>query len=77
MKRIGRGMQKFLRVSSALIILGLIAEVASLLWFHPLGFVVFVFLAATLVGIGILVYLFSLVFVSAHPIEDPDISREE
>lgn len=77
MKRSETGLQKFLRVSSALIILGLIAEVASLLWFHPLAFVVFVFLAATLVGIGILVYLFALVFVSAHPAEDLDTPREQ
>jgi len=42
--------------SSALIILGLIAEVSSPLWFHPLAFVVFVFLAAAapLVGMGML-----------------------
>lgn len=69
--------QKFLRLSSALITLGLIAEVASLLWFHPLAFVVFVFLAATSVGIGMLVYLFSLVFVAAGPAENRDGSLEQ
>jgi hypothetical protein len=64
------GIPRFLRFSSALIILGLIAEVASLLWFHPLAFVVFVFLAASLVGIGMLIYLFSLVFAAAPPAEN-------
>ena len=64
--------QKFLRLSSALIILGLIAEAVSLLWFHPLAFVVFVFLAAALVGIGMLTYLLSLVFVVAGPAEHRD-----
>jgi hypothetical protein len=35
-----------------------------LLWFHPLSFVLFAFVAATLIGLGILVYLVSLVFVA-------------
>jgi len=56
-------MQKVLRVSSALIIVGLLAEVASLLWFHPLAFVLFVFIGASLLGLGMLLYLLSLVFV--------------
>jgi hypothetical protein len=33
------------------------------MWFHPLSFVLFAFVAATLIGLGILVYLVSLVFV--------------
>jgi hypothetical protein len=36
----------------------------SLLWFHPLSFVLFAFLAASLIGLGILLYLVSLVFVA-------------
>jgi hypothetical protein len=58
-------MQKVLRVSSALIIVGLLAEVASLLWFHPLAFVLFVFIGASLLGLGMLLYLLSLVFVAS------------
>lgn len=77
MKRSQTGMQTFLRVSSVLIILGLIAEVSSLLWFHPLAFVVFVFLAATFVGIGMLIYLFALVFVATHPVKNPDTRIEK
>jgi hypothetical protein len=59
------GIQRVLRVSSALVIVGLSLEIASLLWFHPLSFVLFAFVAATLIGLGILVYLVSLVFVAA------------
>jgi hypothetical protein len=33
------GMRRLLQVSSALIIVGLLLEIASLLWFHPLSFV--------------------------------------
>lgn len=56
------GIRKFLRVSSALIILGLLVEIVSLVWFHPLSFVLFAFVAVSLMGLGILVYLASLVF---------------
>jgi hypothetical protein len=56
------GIKWFIRVSSTLIILGLLVEAVSLLWFHPLSFVLFVFVGASLIGLGILVYLASLVF---------------
>lgn len=61
------GTKRFLQVSSALIILGLLVEIASLLWFHPLSFVLFVFVGATLIGLGILIYLASLVFAATAP----------
>jgi hypothetical protein len=57
------GMRRLLQVSSALIIVGLLLEIVSLVWFHPLSFVLFAFIAATLIGLGILVYLTSLVFI--------------
>ena len=56
------GEQRLLQVSSALIILGLLIEIATLLWFHPLSFVLFAFVGAFLIGLGIVVYLASLVF---------------
>ncbi len=57
------GVRRLLQVSSSLVIVGLLLEIASLLWFHPLSFVLFAFVAASLIGLGILVYLVSLVFV--------------
>ena len=54
--------QRFLQVSSALVILGLLIEIATLLWFHPLSFVLFAFIGASLISLGILIYLASLVF---------------
>jgi hypothetical protein len=56
------GEQRLLQVSSALIILGLLVEIATLLWFHPLSFVLFAFAGASLIGLGIVVYLASIVF---------------
>jgi hypothetical protein len=56
------GIRRLLQASSALVIVGLALEIVSLLWFHPLSFVLFAFVATTLIGAGILVYLVSLVF---------------
>jgi len=61
------GMSRMLRVSSILVVLGLAVEIVSLLWFHPLSFVMFAFVGAVLVAAGILVFLASLVFVVAPP----------
>ena len=63
------GMQRLLQISSALVILGLFVEIASLIWFHPLAFVLFAFVSATLIGLGTLIYLASLVFAISHPAE--------
>lgn len=63
------GIGRLLQVSSGLVIAGLLLEVVSLLWFHPLSFVLFAFVAATLIGLGILVYLLSLVSVVSPPAE--------
>lgn len=62
--------QRLLQISSILIIVGLLVEIASLLWFHPLSFVLFAFVAAVLIGLGILVFLASLVFVASRPSGD-------
>jgi len=62
--------EKFLRVSSFLIVLGLVVEIISLLWFHPLSFVLFAFVGITLIGLGILVYLASLVFAGPATAEE-------
>jgi hypothetical protein len=58
------GIRRLLQVSSGLVIAGLLLEIVSLRWFHPLSFVLFAFVAASLIGLGILVYLVSLVFVA-------------
>ncbi len=57
-------MDRLLQIASILIIVGLLVEIASLLWFHPLAFVLFVFISASLTALGILVYLASLVFIA-------------
>jgi hypothetical protein len=50
-----------LKISSILVSAGLAVEVATLFWSHPLTFVAFILLGGTLVGLGILLYLYSIV----------------
>ena len=64
------GIQRVLQVSSGLIILGLLVEIVSLVWFHPLAFVLFAFVGAMLIGLGIVVYLASLVLAVSAPAEN-------
>jgi len=64
------GIRRYLQASSGLIILGLLVEIVSLLWFHPLSFVLFLFVGVILIGLGILVYLISLVFAVSPPAEN-------
>ena len=64
------GIQRFLQASSGLIILGLLVEIVRLLWFHPLSFVLFIFVGVILMGLGIGVYLISLVFAVSPPAEN-------
>jgi hypothetical protein len=64
------GMQRLLRISGTLIVLGLLVEIVSLLWFHPLAFVLFAFVGVVLIGLGIVVYLASLVFVVSPSVEN-------
>jgi hypothetical protein len=77
MKPSAIGMRLLLRIASGLIILGLLVEIVSLLWFHPLSFVLFAFVGASLVGLGIVVYLASLVFAVSAPAEKGGTERRE
>jgi hypothetical protein len=65
MKLSQKAVWRLLQVSSAFVIVGLALEIVSLLWFHPLSFVLFAFVAASLIGLGVLVYLASVVFAGA------------
>lgn len=54
-----------LRLAGVLIILGLVVQALSLLWNHPLSFIAFVSLGGLLLGVGIILYLFTLVNIPA------------
>ena len=71
MKFCGLGIQTFIRIASVLIILGVAVELVSLRWVHPLAFVLFAFVAVSLIGLGILIYLASLVLAVSTTGENP------
>jgi len=53
--------ERRIRWSGLLIGAGLIVQLLTLLWNHPLAFVAFLLLGGPLVGAGVLLYLYSLV----------------
>lgn len=59
-----------LRLAGVLIIAGLVVEALSLLWNHPLSFIAFVSIGGVVLGIGIILYLFTLVNLSTDQRED-------
>jgi len=58
-----------LQISGTLILLGLLVEAICLLWSRPIAFVVFVSLGGLLVGVGVLLFLYSLVTIDQAPKE--------
>lgn len=54
-------MERRLQFSGILLILGLLVEALCLLWTRPLAFVLFLGVGGLLLGLGILVFLFSLI----------------
>ncbi|HUJ83886.1 MAG TPA: hypothetical protein VLW83_18530 [Candidatus Acidoferrales bacterium] len=56
----GNFIQRRIRWSGILIGAGLIIQMLTLLWTHPLAFIAFLLIGCPLVGTGILLYLYSL-----------------
>jgi hypothetical protein len=53
-------MEKRLRLAAALVSMGLLIELVTLFWSHPTAFLVFLLLGGSLIVLGVLVYLLSL-----------------
>jgi hypothetical protein len=66
-----------LQVSGALVILGLLVEAACLLWSRPIAFVIFAGLGGFLIAMGVLLFLYSLVFVVSREKEAVDADQNE
>lgn len=54
-------LEKRLRVAGLLVVLGLLIELITLHWAHPTAFLFFLLLGGSLMGLGILLYLYSLI----------------
>lgn len=53
--------ERRIRYAGILIAAGLIIQLITFIWIHPLAFMAFLLISCPLVAIGILVYLYSLV----------------
>lgn len=65
--RSGDSMNRRLRISGILVIIGLLVEALCLVWSRPIAFVVLVGLGGALIGLGVLLFLYSLVSAPPHP----------
>ena len=54
-------LEKRLQIAGTMLILGLFIEALCLLWKAPIAFVIFVAIGGLLLGVGVVVYLLSLV----------------
>jgi hypothetical protein len=54
-------LEKRIRLAGLLLIAGLLVELVTLGWSHPAAFLFFMFFGGSLMGLGIAVYLISLV----------------
>ena len=70
-------MSRRLRISGILVITGLLVEALCLVWSRPIAFVVLVCLGGGLIGLGVLVFLYSLVSAKIEPFEQLTIKRSQ
>jgi fatty-acid desaturase len=60
--------ERRIRWSGILIVLGLLVQMLSLHWTHPLAFMCFLLVSCPMIGAGILIYLYSL---ASHDAQTP------
>ena len=65
--QIGGSMDRRLRISGILVVAGLLVEGLCLMWARPIAFIVFVSVGGALMGLGVLLFLYSLVSAAPHP----------
>ena len=52
--------EKRIRLAGSLIAVGIVVQLASLVWLHPLAFMTFIVVGCPLVLAGVLLYLYAL-----------------
>jgi hypothetical protein len=62
-----RALYRRLRAAGILSIAGLVIEILSFFWLHPLAFVAFLVLGCGFIGLGIAIFLWSLVGIGTTP----------
>lgn len=61
--------ERRIRYAGILIAAGLITQLITFIWVHPLAFMAFILISCPLVAIGILLYLYSLVATQSSPVD--------
>jgi len=70
--------ERRIQISGVLILLGLLVELITLFWSHPTAFIFFLFIGGTLMAVGILFYLYSLIATDlSAPRNDTEIIAEK
>ena len=75
--RSGDFMNRRLRISGILVIIGLLVEALCLVWSRPIAFVVLVVLGGALIGLGVLLFLYSLVSGPPHPAKASGVAQDK
>jgi hypothetical protein len=75
--RSGDSMNRRLRISGILVIIGLLVEALCLVWSRPIAFVVLVGLGGALIGLGVLLFLYSLVSGPLQPASASDVAQDK
>jgi Flp pilus assembly protein protease CpaA len=65
----GDFMIRRLRISGALVMIGLLVEALCLVWSRPIAFVMLVCMGGAFIGLGVLLFLYSLVSAKVEPSE--------
>ena len=74
---LGYSIDRRLRVSGILVILGLVIEAVCLMWSRPIAFVVLVVFGGALIVMGVLYFLYSLVSSVPHHAESSGAASEK
>jgi RsiW-degrading membrane proteinase PrsW (M82 family) len=75
--RSGDSINRRLRISGILVIVGLLVEALCLVWSRPIAFVVLVCFGGALIGLGVLLFLYSLVSTPLHPTGSSAVPRDK
>jgi hypothetical protein len=73
----GDSMSRRLRISGILVMAGLVVEALCLMWSRPIAFVVLACVGGTLIGLGVLFFLYSLVSVAHHHTETSGLTQDK
>ncbi|MGH9328341.1 MAG: hypothetical protein ACRD2B_16860 [Terriglobia bacterium] len=69
--------ERRIRWAGILIVAGLIIELITFIWIHPLAFIGFILVSCPLVAIGILLSLYSLVTTQSSTVDERNASASK